>query len=47
MKEDERLDGNTDLMNMSLSRLWEMVKDGEAGCAAFRGVAQSWTGLNN
>ena len=41
------LDGITDLMNMSLSRLWEMVKDWEALYAAFPGVAKSWTGLND
>ena len=41
------LDGITDSMDMSMSKLQEMVKDREAWRAALRGVTKSQTRLNN
>ena len=37
------LDGITSSMNMSMSKLWEMVKDRKVQCAVVRGVRKRWT----
>ena len=41
------LDGVTDLVDINLSKLQEIVKDREAWCAAIHGVTKSWTLLSS
>ena len=47
MTEDDTSDSITDSIDMSLKKLWEIVKDREAWHAALHGVTKSQTGLSD
>ena len=44
---EDEMEGITDLKDMSLSKLRELVKDQEAWCAAVHGITKSWTQLRD
>ena len=47
MTENKIVDGITDSMDISLSKLWEMVKNREACCALVHEVRRSWRQLSD